>query len=125
LNIVLVRVMGFAGLALGTSIAAILNAAVQVVMLRRELGGIQAARIAASFSKSLIAALVMAAAAFYADRWLLVAMPGSAIAIQAVRVGAAIALALAVLSGAAWLLRLHEFEEARAMVLKRFQRFRR
>ena len=30
--------MGFAGLALGTSIAAIVNAAVQVVMLRRELG---------------------------------------------------------------------------------------
>ena len=38
LNVVLVRVMGYAGLALGTSLAAIVNAAVQIVLLRRRSG---------------------------------------------------------------------------------------
>jgi putative peptidoglycan lipid II flippase len=125
LNMMLVRVMGFAGLALGTSIAAILNAAIQLVMLRRALGGIQAARIAVSFAKATIASIAMAAAAWYVDIWLRATFPGTAIPLQAVRVLAAIAVALAVLSVAAWVLRLHEFEEARGMVLRRFKRPRR
>lgn len=125
LAIVLVPIMGFAGLALGTSIAAIFNAIVQLLMLRRELGGIQAGRIAVSFSKATVAALAMAAAAWYADAWLSSVLPGTALPVQAFRVLASIAVALAVLSAAAWLLRLHEFEEARGMVLRRFQRLRR
>jgi putative peptidoglycan lipid II flippase len=125
LNMWLVRVMGFSGLALGTSIAAIVNAALQLVMLRRELGGIEAPRIALSFAKATIAALAMAATAYYADAWLHQQLPGSSIPLQSVRVAIAIALAVTVLSGAAWALRLHEFEEARTMVLRRLQRLRR
>jgi putative peptidoglycan lipid II flippase len=125
LNMMLVRLMGFAGLALGTSIAAILNGVLQLVMLRRELGGIEARRIVGSFAKSTIAALVMAAAAWYGNAWLQATLPGTSLPLQAFRVLAVIGLALAVLSGAAWVLRLHEFEEARGMVLKRFRRLRR
>lgn len=125
LNIYLVRVMGFAGLALGTSIAAILNAVVQLVMLRRELGGIEGRRVTVSLAKSTIAAALMAAAAWYADAWLRSVFPGTSVVEQGVRVATAIGVAMAVLSGAAWALRLREFEEARAMVLRRFQRLRR
>lgn len=125
LAIYLVRIMGFAGLALGTSIAAIFNAAIQLVMLRRELGGIEAGRIAVGFVKTVVAATAMAAAAWYADAWLRSAFPGTALPLQAIRVIAAIGVALAVLTAAAWILRLHEFEEARGMVLRRFQRSRR
>jgi putative peptidoglycan lipid II flippase len=125
LNIFLVRVMGFAGLALGTSIAAILNAVLQLILLRRELGGIEARRISMSFAKATLAALAMAAAAWYTEAWLRNVLPGTAIPLQGVRVLTAIAVALAVLSAAAWVLRLHEFEEARGMVLRRFQRLRR
>ena len=124
LNMILVRVMGFAGLALGTSIAAILNAAIQLSLLRRELGGIEARRMIVSFVKTLLAAIVMAAAAWYAEVWLKTVLPGSALPVQAIRVLTAIGIALAVLSAAAWVLRLHEFEEARGMVLRRFQRLR-
>jgi putative peptidoglycan lipid II flippase len=124
LNIVLVRVMGFAGLALGTSLAAILNAAIQLVLLRRELAGIEMRRITLTGVKATLAALAMAAAAWSADRWLQALLPGGALPLQLVKVTVAIAVALAVLSAAAWLLRLHEFEEARAMVLKRFGRRR-
>jgi putative peptidoglycan lipid II flippase len=125
LNIVLVRVMGFAGLALGTSVAAMVNAALQVVMLRQALGGIEGARIAVTFVKSAIAATAMAAAAWSAYAWLAALLPGSGTAWQAVRVFGAIGAGVGVLSLAAWILKLQEFEEARAMVLNRLTRSRR
>lgn len=125
LNMVLVRVMGFAGLALGTSIAAILNAVLQLIMLRQALGGIEAQRIAVTFAKATVAAITMAAAAWYAEHFLRTLLPGPTMGRQAVRVLTAIAVALAVLSATSWVLRLREFEEARDLVVRRFQRFRR
>jgi putative peptidoglycan lipid II flippase len=124
LNIALVRAMGFAGLALGTSLAAIVNAILQLVMLRRALGGIEVRRIVTTFVKASLAALLMAAAAWSADLWLQANLPGTAIVMRAARVAGAITVALAVLSAAAWALRLHEFEEARTMILQRVQRLR-
>ena len=56
LNLALVEVMGFAGLALGTSIAALLNAAVQLILLRRRLGGIEARRVTVDAGPAMIAA---------------------------------------------------------------------
>ena len=47
LNLTLVRVLGYRGLALGTSITAIVNASVQLFLLRREIDGIEGSRIAA------------------------------------------------------------------------------
>jgi putative peptidoglycan lipid II flippase len=124
LNIALVRAMGFAGLALGTSLAAIVNAILQLVMLRRELGGIEMRRIAMTFLKATLAALLMAAAAWAADLWLQANLPGTAIVMRGARVAGAISVALAVLSAAAWVLRLHEFEEARTMIVQRVHRLR-
>jgi peptidoglycan biosynthesis protein MviN/MurJ (putative lipid II flippase) len=114
--------MSFEGLALATSLAAIVNAAIQLVLLRRELGTIQAGRIALTFAKTAVAALAMGAAAWYAEWWLRTTWPGTATALRAVRVFGAIAVALMVLSACAWLLRLREFEQARDMVLRRFKR---
>jgi putative peptidoglycan lipid II flippase len=122
LAIVLVRTMSFAGLALATSLAAIVNAALQLVLLRRELGGIQAGRIALTFTKTVVAALAMGAAAWYTESWSRVRWPGESLELQALRVFSAIGVALAVLSAGAWVLRLHEFEEARGMILRRFRR---
>ena len=104
-GIILVRVMGFAGLALSTSVAVIVNATLQIVMLRRALGGIEAGRIAVTFVKTTVAALAMAATAWYAQSWLNAMMPGAGTAMQAVRVFGAIAAGIAVLSAAAWMLR--------------------
>jgi putative peptidoglycan lipid II flippase len=49
LNIALVRVLGFRGLALGTALAAIFNAAALLWLLRRRLDGIDGRRIATAF----------------------------------------------------------------------------
>jgi putative peptidoglycan lipid II flippase len=125
LNVFLVRVMGYVGLALGTSIAAILNALLQVVMLRRTLGGLQVRRIAATAAKAIVASAVMGATAWYAQRMLVAIAPGDAPLAEAVRVFGAIAAGLAALSLTAWALRLREFEEARGLVFRRFKRLRR
>ena len=124
LNLVLVRVMGYAGLALGTSLAAIVNASIQFLLLRRALDGLQGRHITVTFLKATVASLAMAAAAWLVERWLHDAMPGADTWIKAVRVGLAIGVALGVLAVSATLLRLREFEESRDMVMKRLGRLK-
>ncbi|MGE0041288.1 MAG: murein biosynthesis integral membrane protein MurJ [Vicinamibacterales bacterium] len=124
LNVTLVRVMGYRGLALGTSITALVNAAVQLALLRRELGGVEGAKIVASFARILAAALPMAVTAWGVEQWLHTVLPGSGVAVQAVRVGLAIAAAIGVLTGAAHVFGVRELAEARALVLGRLRRMR-
>jgi putative peptidoglycan lipid II flippase len=121
----LVPWMGFAGLALAISVAAIANAVTQLYFLRRELGGIHAGRILMTLLKAVAASVPMAAAAYFVEFWLRGVIGSGSIAADAVRVLGSIAVALAVLSVAAWAVRLHEFEEARAIVLGRLRRLRR
>src|SRR5688572_16268546 len=90
LNIVLVRVMGFTGLALGTSIAAIFNAVVLIVLLRRYLGGLHERRILSSLVRIAVASAAMGAAAAAVDAWAAAALPGDGIGWQVVRVALSI-----------------------------------
>jgi putative peptidoglycan lipid II flippase len=122
LNIILVRVMGFTGLALGTSIAAIFNALVLLVLLRRHLGGLHERRILGSLARIIAAAAAMGVAAAAVDGWAAQALPGDNIAAQVVRVSLAIGVAIAVLAATAWLLRVREFNEGMALVMRRFRR---
>ncbi len=125
LNIVLVRVMGYAGLALGTSIAAIVNAGLQLFLLRRHLGGIEGRQLAVTLFKVLLAAVAMGGAAWYADVLAQAIFPGPSPLMQGARVAMAIGAALVVLAGAASALGLREFHEARDLVLGRFRRLTR
>jgi putative peptidoglycan lipid II flippase len=122
LNLALVRVMGYRGLALGTSLAALINAATQLVLLRRAMGGIEGRRVIVTLAKVVVASAAMAAAAWATDLWMMQLLPGSAFVMQAARVAASIAVALVVLAAASTLLRVREFEEARDMVLGRLRR---
>ena len=122
LNIGLARVMGYGGLALGTSIAALLNAAALLFLLRRRLDGLEGRRVLVSFAKIALASILMGGAAAGMDlllpRWL----PGSTLVIQIVRLGAVIATALAVLAGAAHLLRIDEFRRGVRLVTAKLGR---
>jgi putative peptidoglycan lipid II flippase len=122
LNVVLVRVMGYAGLALGTSLAAIINATIQIVLLRRKIGGIEGRRLAIGFVKIAVASVAMAVAAFVAAQWLGDWLPGRAILVQAIRVFGAIAVGLVVLATTGFILRVREFERARDLILARLGR---
>ena len=124
LNIMLVRVMGFTGLALGTSIAATFNAVVLLVLLHRNLGGLHERRILSSLVRIVAASALMGVAAAAVDGWVSQALPGDNIAAQVVRVALSIGVAVAVLAAAAWALRVREFKEGMALVLRRFRRRR-
>ncbi len=122
LNLALVRVMGFRGLALGTSIAALFNAVVLIVLLRRSLDGIEGRRIIGSLGKITAASLVMGAVCVAVDaagmRWL----PGQGLGVQVIRLAVTIAASLGTLAAAAHALHIREFRESVALVSRRLRR---
>jgi len=122
LNLVLVRVMGHEGLALGTALAAIFNAATLLWLLRGKLGGLDGRELATVTLKVAIASAIMGATAYYAAGWLTTLTPGGGEIAKGVRVFGAIALALVALAASAKLLRIEEFDAAAARVLKRIRR---
>ena len=122
LNIALVRRFGYLGLAVGTSVTALLNAGVLLALLRRRIGSIEGSRLAGVLARSLVAALLMAVAAFVLHAWLVLVLPGHALGLQLTRVGAAIAAGLIVLLLAAWLLALHEINDVRRAITARLGR---
>jgi putative peptidoglycan lipid II flippase len=124
INIMLVQVLGFRGLALGTSLAALFNAVTLMVLLRRHLGGLIDARLVSSVLRIVAASAIMGAAAVAADRALERWMPGVGLLAQIARVGSTIGLSLAVLAASAWLLRIREFSEGMALVTRRLTRRR-
>jgi len=112
LNITLVRFMGYRGLALGTALAATLNASLLLLLLRNRLGGIDARRVATTFGKIAVASVIMAVGAVFVEQWLRGVLPGNSTLLRGLRVGGAIGAGLLILAAAARLLRIEEFDEA-------------
>jgi putative peptidoglycan lipid II flippase len=121
LNIGLVRVMGYSGLALGTSIAALFNAALLMFFLRRRLNGIDGARVAHSLVRIIAASALMGLAAVGADYLGSMWLPGPGLVSQIVRLAGTIAVAVGVLAAAAYVLHIGEFRRGVALVARRFR----
>ena len=124
LNIALVRVMGYRGLALGTSVAALINAVTLIILLRRRLDGLEERRVFLSFVKISLASLAMGAAAAAVDRFSMTWISGDGLLPQIVRLAAAIGAAVVVLAAAAHLLHIDEFRRGVNLVTGRFRRRR-
>jgi putative peptidoglycan lipid II flippase len=124
LNLALVRVMSFQGLALGTALSAVFNATLLLWVLRRRLGGLDGRRIASSLTRISLASLAMGLVAWGTDHAIAAWMPAHSVPVLLLRVGASIGVALAVLDVAARAMGVQEFIEARAMVLNRLARLR-
>jgi putative peptidoglycan lipid II flippase len=122
LNVFLVRVMGYRGLALGTAIAALFNASTLLVLLSRRLGGLDGRRVTVSFAKILAASILMGAAAHFFAVWIAGVLPGVDWYWRAVRVTGAISAGVLVLMAAARLLAIEEFNDAMNRVIRRFVR---
>lgn len=120
LNLTLVRVMGFQGLAVGTAVAALFNALALLFLLGRRLDGLDGRRVWLAFAKILIASVVMGAAAWATERWLDAVLPamswaGNSLSVTlraGLRVFGAIAAGVVTLAVVAWALRLQEFLDA-------------
>ena len=122
LNIVLVRVMGYRGLALGTAIAALFNAGTLLFLLSRRLDGIEGRAVLISFLKILVASVLMGAASYFVSMWLTSQLPSHEWYWRAVRVFGAIAAGIIVLAGAAHALSIEEFNDAVDRVRRRLGR---
>jgi putative peptidoglycan lipid II flippase len=114
INILLVRVMGFRGLALGTSLAVLANGGALLLLLHRRLGSIEHRPLALTFVKTIVASSVMAAVSVSVEHLLARALPGHGTAAQVIRLSAAIAAGLATLTAATKSLRIREFDDALA-----------
>jgi putative peptidoglycan lipid II flippase len=122
LNLFLVRVMGFRGLALGTAIAALFNAGTLLFLLSRRLEGLDERRVLIAFAKIVVASVVMGAASYGAIVWLVQAFPSAEWYWRAVRVSLAIGAGLIVLAVAARVLGIAEFNDAYERVIRRLVR---
>jgi putative peptidoglycan lipid II flippase len=122
LNYALVHVMGYRGLALGTSIAALLNASLLLVMLSRTLGGIEGRAIANALVRIAAAAAIMGAATVGVHGALAAGLPGDRLIPQIVRLSVTIGVALAVLAVSAHVLRVPQFAEGVALIGRRLRR---
>ena len=117
-SLALVRVIGYQGLALATSIAALFNASALLILLRRRLGGLDEARMLASLGRILVASALMATTVVAIDHAMTTVIPGTALVKQVVRLATTIGGALVVLAGAAWALRIREFTDAIALATR-------
>lgn len=122
LNLALVRVMGYLGLALGTALASLLSASALLYLLRRRVGGIDGRRVGVALGKITLASLAMAAAVVASEQALAGVAPGGALGARGVRVFGAITAGVLTLGVAARLLRVAEFDEALGAVLRRVRR---
>jgi putative peptidoglycan lipid II flippase len=111
LSVLLVRTIGFRGLALATSIAALAHGTLCVLLLRRQLGGMGLRHLGSTLVTTTIAAAAMAAATVTVDHALYGIASGGGTLRQAATLGASIASGLLTLIVAARVLRIREFAE--------------
>jgi putative peptidoglycan lipid II flippase len=122
LNLLLVQVLGYRGLALGTAISALFNAVMLLYFLQRRLGGLEARRITIVFVKILLASVLMGAAAYFVAVWLYGVLPGNGWYVRGIRVFTAIGVGVNVLLVSARLLGIEELSQAINRVVRRFAR---
>jgi putative peptidoglycan lipid II flippase len=121
-SIALVRAIGFAGLALGASAAAVTNAAVLLWILRARLGGLDDQRLLGTITKVTIAAAIMTVVAVAIQHAMDRVAPGAGLFARSLRLSTSIGGALAALAGAARALGVEEFEEVGTTVMGRVQK---
>lgn len=108
LSLVLVRLLGFSGLALATSMAALANAALCVWIMRGELGGLGGRALAAVVLKLAVASAVMVAAIEVVRPLLPSGTVDDGILMQTVALLGAIGIGLLALLATAYTLRVDE-----------------
>jgi putative peptidoglycan lipid II flippase len=121
LNVWLNSLMGFRGLAIGTALAANINALTLLVLLSKRIGGLDERTIGLAFLKILAASAVMGAAAFGAELWLREVFIQPSLAARLIRVFGAIGIGMGTLALAAWALRISEFRQAIMRVLAKLR----
>jgi putative peptidoglycan lipid II flippase len=121
-SVLLVDRLGFRGLALGTSIAALIHGLMLLILLRRQLQGLGGRHLVVTLAKTFASAGVMGLVAARAHEWTTRVMPDPGVIAQSVCLAAAIGAGLAALALCARLFRIAEFAEAVAALRERAQK---
>jgi putative peptidoglycan lipid II flippase len=123
LNLALWPVLGFRGVALGTSLAAAANFAILAVAFRRRHGGLRAEGLGLQLAKVLLATSALALAAWATDRGLARMLAGvSGLGVQLVRGLAPVAAGAVVYLASARVLRIAELGELAGALRRRRER---
>jgi putative peptidoglycan lipid II flippase len=121
LSVILVRWIGFRGLPLATSSAAIVHGGLALVLLRRQLGRIGGNQLAKAFLKIVAASAVMALVVAIALREVSSWAPGEGAGSQLVRLTITIGFGLTAVALSAKLLRISEFTEVIELIRERLR----
>jgi putative peptidoglycan lipid II flippase len=121
INLMLVRVLGYRGLALGTALAALFNAVMLLWLLRGRLGGLEGRRIATALVKVATASALMGAVTHASLLWATALTPAGGETAKLVRVVVPIAAGLLTLAIGARLLRIQEFDDAVSRIRRRLR----
>jgi putative peptidoglycan lipid II flippase len=124
LNVTLYPLLGYRGVALGTSLAAAMNFAVLAVAWHVRFGGLGERGVLRQLAKVLAASAALAAAAWGTHAALRPAFAGGGLGVQAVRALVPIAAGGLAYVAAAWVLRLGELGELTAALRRRAGRRR-
>jgi putative peptidoglycan lipid II flippase len=116
--------LGFRGLALATSVAALADGGLLVLLLRRRLKGIEGDRLMIVLTKIVAAAAAMAVASWGIEYVMTALLPGQHMLTRGVRLLTAIGGGLVVVAAAARMLRIQEFEDVLKVLGVQFTKYR-
>lgn len=122
LSIALIGPMGYRGLALATSLAAILNFALLMIFMRRAAGDIGGGSLLFALFKIAAAAAFMGTAALATHRWAEGFLGSAGLGARFSSLALAIGAGIVVLLAAGRLFRVQEIEDALSVLLARFRR---
>ena len=121
LNLILIKPMGYRGLAFGTAVTAILNFLLLFYWLQKYIGSLRPDLLIRSFLKVLTASLTMGIGCFYFHRWFHLLSSSEATVWRALVLFCSIGIGLIILFFSCKLLRVPEVDSAVNLIKKRLR----
>ncbi len=118
-NLLLIRELGFMGLALGTSVASLLNTLLLLNALKKKLGAFTGLELTASLIKITIASAIMGVAAWSLHAWMTAAWQPFSLAARSTVLGISISAGILVLLIVSRLLKIEQASEITGFIRRR------
>lgn len=122
INIVLSKIMGLNGLALGTSLSALITTILLFYNLHKKISGIAGKDILTVAVKSLLASAVMGLVCYYSYQGLTLLIPQDAFIYQTLRLGSSVLVGVVVYFVGIYMLRVEEFNWCLNIVLNKIKK---
>lgn len=118
-NLMLIQRLGFVGLALGTSVASLLNTYLLFRAMSKRIGGFGEHGVFREIAKIFVAGVAMGASAWWIHGKIILFTGTASLPAKAEALGAAIVIGLAILIAVSYVLRIQEVHSLAAMIRRR------